>query len=76
MTREKLILKRMTLEVTHLWVYDKPIFKNRNSKTKELNKQKKKKKKKTQILNKIMQFSRQQQIQKIKQFKYYTEKDK
>ena len=28
------------------------------------------------ILSKILRFSRQQQIQKIQLFKYYTEKDK
>ena len=33
-------------------------------------------KKKTQILSEIFQFSWQEQIQKIKLFKYYTEKDK
>ena len=32
--------------------------------------------KKTRILSKILQFSWQEQIQKIKLFKYYTEKDK
>ena len=32
--------------------------------------------KKTQILSKILQFSRQHQIQKIKLFKYYIEKGK
>ena len=32
--------------------------------------------KKTQILSKILQVSGQEHIQKIKSFKYYTEKDK
>ena len=32
--------------------------------------------KKTLILSKILQFSWQEQIQKMKIFKYYTEKDK
>ena len=49
---------------------------NRNSNTQGINKLKKKTKKKTGILSKILQFSRQQQIQRIKLFKYYTEKDK
>ena len=34
------------------------------------------KKKKTRILSKILRVSWQEQIQKIKIFKYYTEKDK
>ena len=35
-----------------------------------------KQKKKTQILSKILRFSWREQIQKMKIFKYYTEKDK
>ena len=46
-------------------------FWNRNSNTKEINRRKK-----TQILSKILRVSWQEQIQKIKIFKYYTEKDK
>ena len=38
--------------------------------------QRKKTNEKTQILSKILRFSWQEQIQKIKIFKYYTEKDK
>ena len=34
------------------------------------------KKKQTRILSKILRFSMQEQIQKIKLFKYYTEKSK
>ena len=44
-----------------------------------MTKRKKKTKKKTRILrilSKTLQFSRQQQVQKIKLFEYYTEKEK
>ena len=51
-------------------------FWNRSSNTKEINKRKKKKKKNPRILSKILLFSRQQQVQKIKLFKYYTDMDK
>ena len=58
-------------------------MKNKQKKTKKDKKQKKKKKKKykkkkkkTRILSEISQFSWQEQFQKIKLFKYYTERDK
>ena len=60
----------MTSDVDDLWVCDKTIFRNgiptQRTYTNE----------KTRILNKILRFSWQEQIQKIKLFNYYTEKDK
>ena len=60
----------MTSDITHLWACDKTIFRIR------IPTERKYSNNKTQILSKILQFSWQEQIQKIKLFKYYTEKDK
>ena len=60
----------MTSDVTHLWACDKTIFRI------GILLQKKNTNEKTQILIEILHFSWQEQIQKIKLFKYYTEKGK
>ena len=60
----------MASDVTHLWACDKTIFRN------GIPLQRKYTNEKTWILSKIFRFSWQEQIQKIKSFKYYAEKDK
>ena len=69
MTREKIFFKRMTSDVTYLWVCDKTILESEfqhkgNKQTKKLHSQQN------------LAFSWQEQIQKIKLFKYYTKRTK
>ena len=70
MTRERNFFLRMTSDVTHILILDNTIFRIR------IPTQRKQTKKEMQILSKILPFSWQEQIQKIRLFKYYTEKDK
>ena len=60
----------MNSKVIHIWACDKTIFRP------EILTQKKQTNETMRIFRKILQFSRQQEIQRIKLFKYYTEKDK
>ena len=60
----------MTSDVTFLWICDKTIFRI------GIPTQRKQTNEKPQILSKILRFSWQEQIQKMKLFNYYTEKDK
>ena len=60
----------MTSDVTYLWVCDKTIFRIGIPTQRKLTNEK------TGIFSKILRFSWQEQIQKIKIFKYYTKKDK
>ena len=60
----------MTSELTHLWACDETIFRT------GIPTQRKWTNQKELIVNKLLQFSRQEWIQKIKSFKCYTEKDK
>ena len=60
----------MTSDVTYLWVCDKTIFRI------GIPTQRKYTIEKTRILSKILRYSWQEHIQKIKLFNYYTEKDK
>ena len=60
----------MTSELSHLWACDKTIFRIGISTQRKLTNEK------GRILSKILRFSQQEQIQKIKLFKCYTEKDK
>ena len=60
----------MTSEHTHFWVCERNYFWNWNSNTEEINKRKKR-----LILSKLLRFSRQEWIQKIKLFVCYTEND-
>ena len=60
----------MTSGVTNLWVCDKAVFRI------GFPTQRKGANQKMQIFSKILWFSWQKQIQEIKLFKYYTEKDK
>ena len=59
----------MKSDVTHLWACEKTIFRI------GIPTQKKYTNEKTQILCNILWLSWQEQIQKIKLFKYYTEKN-
>ena len=60
----------MTSDVIHLLASDKTIFRI------GIPTQRNKQAKKMQILSRILQFSWQERIQKMKLFKYYTDKDK
>ena len=68
--QEKNIFWRMTSDATYLWVCDKTIFRIGMSTQRKLTNEK------TRILSKILRFSWQEQIQKIKLFKYYTKRKK
>ena len=68
--KRKINLQRMTSEITHQWACEKTIFRLGIPTQRKLTNNK------TWIPSKILRFSRQQQIQNITLFKYYTEKDK
>ena len=74
MTKKNKYFLRVTADVIYLWVCDKLVLSSEFQH--EGSKQTKKNNKKTQLLSKILWLSWQEQIQKIKLFKYYKQKNK